>query len=344
MNKSFTFIAIGLVVLCGCESKQSRMQQLLLKGNIASKDRNWQQALRYYEQATQMNDCFADAWNNAGTVYFEQKRYEQALASYDKALTCDPHFLNALINRANTTYQLKEYYRSIDDLQKVIVARPDTAIAYFALGLSYTRLRDFAKALQVFSKAKQIAGNDAKMKQELLVNHAIVYYYLHHYDSAQTELQQAARLNDREPNIYNTLSLIEVELKHYTEALNLVNEAIRLDPHQSYYVNNRGYIYLLQNELSKAEVDIDESISKDPDNAWAYRNKGIYYLMKEDYPSAERLLKQALKMDSFVDKIHFYMGMAYLKNGKKELACQSFAKSKQAEDLLLTPDLLRNCK
>ncbi|MBS1557250.1 MAG: tetratricopeptide repeat protein [Bacteroidetes bacterium] len=341
-NRLLLFLIFSFV-LWGCESRKSRMQQLLLKGNIASQKQDWQQALNYYEEATKLNDCFADALNNMGTVYFQQKKFEQALPYYDKALTCNPHFLHALINRANTAYELKEYYRSIEDIQKVIAVKPDTAIAYFTLGLNYTRLRNFSNALRAFHQARIAAGNDKKMKQELLVNHAIVYYYLHFYDSAKEELQKAARLNDREPNIYNTLSLIEVELHHYPEALNLINEAIRLDPRQSYYVNNRGYIYLLLNELTKAETDINESISRDPGNAWAYRNKGIFYLMKGEYAPAERLLQQALSMDSFVDKIYFYLGMVYQKNGKNEFACESFLKSKTAGDLV-SPALLKNCK
>jgi cytochrome c-type biogenesis protein CcmH/NrfG len=66
--------------------------------------------------------------------------------------------------------------------------------------------------------------------------------------------------------------------------------------------------------------------------------------MKGDYPSAERLLKQALEMDSFIDKIHFYLGMAYLKNGKKADACASFSKSEKQDDKMMTTDLIKQCK
>jgi tetratricopeptide (TPR) repeat protein len=96
--------------------------------------------------------------------------------------------------------------------------------------------------------------------------------------------------------------------------------------------------------MEKAEADINESISSDPYNAWAYRNKGVFYLMKGDYPSAERLLKQSIDMDNFVDKIYFYLGMAYLKNGKTALACTSFKKSEEFGDKMMTTDLVKACK
>jgi hypothetical protein len=49
-------------------------------------------------------------------------------------------------------------------------------------------------------------------------------------------------------------------------------------------------------------------------------------------------------MDPFVDKIYFYLGQAYLKNGKKELACESFKKSNDRGDKMVTSELLKSCK
>jgi tetratricopeptide (TPR) repeat protein len=176
------------------------------------------------------------------------------------------------------------------------------------------------------------------------VNHAIVHYYRKDFDLAKLELAKLAEVKKDEPNIYNTLSLIETEKGNYQEALKMVNKAIELDPKQSYFLNNRGFVYLSLKEMEKAEADINESISSDPYNAWAYRNKGVFYLMKGDYPSAERLLKQSIDMDNFVDKIYFYLGMAYLKNGKTALACTSFKKSEEFGDKMMTTDLVKACK
>ncbi len=343
--KNISHLVIFLLLFSSCDSKESRIQQFLLKGNIASKERNWEKANYYYGEAIRLEPCYADAWNNLGTVYFLQKNYEKAMESYEKAISCKPLFINALLNRANTSYELKGYYRAISDLEKVMMLKPDTSVTYFTLGLTYSKMREFNKSLAAFEKASQfVSATDKKQKMELEVNHAIVQYYLKNFETAKIELQQAAKMNDTEPSIYNTLALIETELGHYKEALNFVNEAIRLDHNQSYYINNRGYIYLLQNDLIRAEADINEGISKDPDNAWAYRNKGIYYLKLNDFISAERLLKQSLDMDPFVDKIYYYLGISYLKNGKRDMACNSFHKSIERNDKMVTPDLLRQCK
>src|ERR1041385_3228060 len=140
-------LVLFLITLCACEGKEARIQKFLLKGNLASKERNWQQASYYYGEAIRLEPCYADAWNNLGTVFFQQQRYDKAMENYDKALSCNPKFINALLNRANTSYELKEYFRTISDLEKVMDLKPDTAVTYFTLGLTYTKMREFNKAI-----------------------------------------------------------------------------------------------------------------------------------------------------------------------------------------------------
>src|SRR5882762_8666091 len=120
------------VFITGCfESKEVRLQKFLLKGNLAVKEQNLDQAAYYFKEALHLDPCFADAANNLGTLYFKQKHWEQALDQYEKAIQCKPGFLNAYFNRANTFYELKTYYGALGDLNRVIQEKPDTAIAYF---------------------------------------------------------------------------------------------------------------------------------------------------------------------------------------------------------------------
>ncbi len=144
--RPFLFILLG-VCLLACDTKETRLQQFLLKGNIAARDRNYDQASYYYGEAIRLEPCYADAWNNLGTVYFEQRRFDLALENYTKAIECKPTFVNALINRANAAYETKAYFQSLDDLTKVIAVKPDTALAHFTKGLVYTKMREFDKAL-----------------------------------------------------------------------------------------------------------------------------------------------------------------------------------------------------
>ena len=164
-------IVILSIILFSCsDSKNTRLQQFLLKGNVATRERSFDQAAYYYGEAIRLEPCFAEAWNNLGTTYFEQQRFDVAMEKYNKAIACKPDFINALFNRANTAYELKEYYKALEDLQKVTLAKPDTSLAYFTQGLVYTKLREFNKALNAFERAMQLEPANV----DYLVNHAIV--------------------------------------------------------------------------------------------------------------------------------------------------------------------------
>lgn len=50
-----------------------------------------------------------------------------------------------------------------------------------------------------------------------------------------------------------------------------------------------------------------------------------------------------LDTDPFVDKIYFYLGLAYLNNGNTGLACVSFKKSEALGDRMVTDEQIRLC-
>ena len=112
-----------------------------------------------------------------------------------------------------------------------------------------------------------------------------------------------------------------------------VEQALKLKPKDPFYLNNRGYVYLLLNDMRRALEDINLSISLDPSNAWAYRNKGIYYLMNNNVDDAVRLLTQAEQMEPFVEKINYYLGLAYQQKGELKKASEYFDKSSALNEL-----------
>lgn len=330
-----------LVGTLSCTSRETKMQQLLLKGNLALDAGNSEQAAYYYREATELEGCFPDAWNNLGTLEFRAGNFDRASRHYDQALSCKPDFLPAIFNRANARLELKEYFAALADVDAVAKQKPDTNWIEFTRGLIFTRMRKFNEAKLAFNLALAKSSTPAC---DLLVNRATVFYYQKQYDSALLDLASAEQINPGEANIYNTRALIYLDGGELDRALAECNRALDRSPGHPYYLNNRGFIFLQKNELGKAEADINESISRDPYNGWAYRNKGIFYLIREDYGAAVRLLTQAEEMDPFIDRVHFYLGQAYFKVNEREKACAQFALSEEAGDRMVTAEELRKCR
>jgi tetratricopeptide (TPR) repeat protein len=337
---NITSIVIA-IALTSCDSKETRLQNFLLKGNASRTEGDASKALYYYMEALKIDPCYVDALNNAGTIHHENRAYAEAIKEYSKAIECKPQFMEARFNRANSYYMSGEAYSALADIEFIIKAKPDTAAVYFVKGLVQMKQRDFPSSLDAFQKALDLRFPN---EVECRVNLATVKIFLGKYDEAKAELLQCEKLNDKEPIIFNNLALIAIENKDYDEAFRQVTKALSINPDDPYFINNRGFIYIQQDKLDEAAADIDRSITIDPYNAWAYRNKGILSIARKDYTSAERLLKKAVEIDKNVEDTQYYLGVVYSNTARKNEACAAFKLSNEAGDELVSTEQLRGCK
>ncbi|HYC86695.1 MAG TPA: tetratricopeptide repeat protein [Chryseosolibacter sp.] len=306
----------GLFLGACSESKETRVQRFLAQGNDMAQRRNYEQAVEYYKNALKLDSCFADAWNNLGTVYFQQRDFVNAETHYTRAIRCKPGYDLAHVNRANLYFETDEMYRALKDLGTVKQQNPDTVVVYLLEGLIYTKLRDYEKAEKAFVNAISLDNKNAELK----INLGTVYYYQGKYDSAR-QLLNAVINETSEPNAYNTLALIETATGNYPAAMGWISKALAVRRNDAYYLNNRGYIYLMMNDYSKALSDINESILQDPYNGWAYRNKGIYYLKQSKAEDALKMFRQAVGLDPHIENIYYYLGEASWTMGMRVEAC-----------------------
>src|SRR5687768_4227109 len=247
MTRAVIVSLLFLTIACS-DSKETRLQRFLLQGNDQVIKGNDGQAIGYYRAALKLDSCFADAWNNLGTVFYRQENFDEALKSYDRAITCRPGYAEALMNRANTYYELKQFYSALQDLDKVSDKAPDTAELHFSRGLIYTQLRDYEKATDSFQRKMKKDPNNP----EVMVNRGTVYYYRQKFDSARSALNLAIKLDSTQANANNTAALLEVKQGNYSQGMANIDRALRLKPNDPYFLNNRGYIWLVQGEFQKA--------------------------------------------------------------------------------------------
>lgn len=329
------WIVVFCCLLVGCrESDETKKHRFLLKGNAALEDQHEEAAIRYFQEALQIDSCFADALNNLGTVYFRGKEYQKALEFYNQAVFCRPYFIQAVFNRANTLYELNQPAESLRDIERVFSVASDTLPAFFLKGLVLTKIKEYEQANEAFQEVlKKDSANS-----EVLVNLGTLNYYRKNYSAAVAYLKKALVVNPRESSAYNTWALIEVEKRNLDSAFQLNQRALAIDPGNAIYRNNRGYIYLEKGELTKALDDINFSIATDPYNGWAYRNKGIYFLKTGDAVSAIRMLTQALELEPGVNRGYTLLAEAYIQSGDLLKGCETYRKAMQKDEIFAMPD------
>ncbi len=326
-----SILLLLLFCLACADSRETRVQRFLLKGNDMVKKQNYTEAKRYFMEAIRLDSCFSDGWNNLGTVHFRELHFQEALEAYDRAIECNPSFNILYLNRANTLYELNRYNDVLLDVRRYESAEGDSVVTLFLKGLAHTGLRNFDSAKYFFRNALEMDSRN----DEILINLANVFYYDHEVDSARAILAEAEEISPGNPNVLNTLALLEAEEGNIAKAMDLIDRAIRKDESNAYFLNNRGYFYLLLGELAAGLADINRSIVKDPKNPWAYRNKGLYYLKVGDFDSALRLLSRAEEIDANIDQLSRYLAEAWLGQGNKSRACEYFVEAERRGEITL---------
>lgn len=306
-----------LIVYCtSCSDREVTRQQLLLKGNQALEIRNYEQAIRYFEEADKLDSCFADARNNLGTVYFRTGQWEKAINWYDLAITCDPR-TEFLINRANAHLENKAYFLALEDASRVLKNHPDTIPALALQALAYSRMSRYSDAISLYDKILQLDPN----QPDWWVNRGTLEYYAADFAKASADVNQALRQKPDHHEALNAKAMILAETGKPDSAFIWIERAIALSGSHPHFLNNRGFIRLLLGQDAQAESDINDGLTADPDNAWAYRNRGILYFRRGDFRDSERLFRQSLSMDSAVEHAAAYLGLSLLRQGRKSDAC-----------------------
>ena len=85
MAKAYVWILIMVIILisgCGKARLDQKKKHFLHKGNLVFNEKLYQEAIRYYSEAIELDSSFAQAYNNLGIVYFKTGKYDQAIKAY----------------------------------------------------------------------------------------------------------------------------------------------------------------------------------------------------------------------------------------------------------------------
>ena len=131
-------------------------QDLEQRGDELRTDKNFLDALDFYQAALKIDSNDASLYNKAGICQLMMQRYKDARKSFERAIKADRGYADAYNNLAVIHYQVKNYGKAIKLYEKAIALRDDAASYYSNLGAAYFGEKQFAKAGESYSKALSI--------------------------------------------------------------------------------------------------------------------------------------------------------------------------------------------
>jgi tetratricopeptide (TPR) repeat protein len=209
-------------------------EQWLEEGLAHHKAGRYEQSLRAYEQAIQLDQGYARAYRSKGDVLYDLKRYEEALPVYEQALRLDPNHARIHRNKGDILWHLKRSNEALVAYDEAIRLEPGVAQSYNDKGNVFFSLKRYEEALAAFDLATRLDPNSA-------------YAY---------------------NNKGNALS----RLTRFVEAIGAYEDAIRIDVQYAIPYNNKGRALYHLGRYYEALAAFEQALRLDPDFAGAYNN------------------------------------------------------------------------
>lgn len=98
--------------------------------------------------------------NNRGAAFYFLKQYDRAIRDYDEALRLHPQYAYAYNNRGLAYRDLTQYHRAVQDYSEAIKLNPGFVDAYGNRGWAYEVLRQKRLALNDYLAALRLRPGD----------------------------------------------------------------------------------------------------------------------------------------------------------------------------------------
>jgi protein O-mannosyl-transferase len=262
-------------------------------GYMYNERKNYNEAYKYYNKATELANNWAWAWCNKGNVLKNLGKYDDALKCYDKAIELKQDFHETFYNKGLMLSNMGKHEEAIKCFDKVLGIKPDFANVWFSKGLLLNNLQKPEVAIKFFDKALGIKPDYF----EAWIMKSGALYMLGKYEEA---LKCSDKALEIKPDYYEAWvgkgSLLYM-LGKYEEALKCSDKALEIKPdyYEAWY--NKGNAYYAFKKYGEAIKCFDKAIELKPDFFEAWYNKACSYSLIKNKKEMLLSLKKAIELN-----------------------------------------------
>lgn len=231
-------------------------------------------------------------------------RYEQAESIYTRTLKKNPRNLAARSGLAVAQAGLYKLGAAEKNARQVLERDPNNAYAYIALGMVHRN---------------RTASHD-------------MYYKLNRdslFRQSAAELEQAVRLDPKNPEAYNELGVTYRFQGRYDEARQMFEKALALDPNYAEALLNAGIASMAQGKVAEAKQNYRRAITLNSKNHMAHFRLAEALGQEGQYHEALESLNTALALDPGNASVMSKMAEMYDRQGNQAAAVANYRKAIQ---------------
>ena len=108
----------------------------------------YEEALKSYDKAIELNPDDALAWSNKGAALDNLGKHEEAIKSYDKAIKINPDNEIVWSNKGIALHKLGKYEEAVKPFDKALELEPDYVDAWYNKGCTLHKLGEYEEAIK----------------------------------------------------------------------------------------------------------------------------------------------------------------------------------------------------
>ena len=217
----------------------------------------------YLLETIERNKFFTDAHNNLGVIYLNRGDYDQALKYFKNAVDIDPGYKVGYMNQGVVYERKGQYHDAVEMYKAVLEKYPKYSLGLRNLGIGYRQLKEYDKALDAFEKAIKVDKKDFKAWSEK----AYIYLLKGEYNTAIKYYKDSLKLNNTYRYTLANLGYCYSQLGKYKQAIPYLENAHKYNNDYAWAAGYLGWIYRYKlNDMQNAKYWYGEALKRDPNN------------------------------------------------------------------------------
>lgn len=272
-----------LLVSCATNPEKAKLNYLQ-KGEAFMKQKQYASAAIEYRNALKVDPRYVEAYYELAQADLGSRDGTSAYKALGQAISLDPNRLDARLDRAELLFAGHYYDRAKQDVDYVLKQDPKNVKAYRILGSIFGAQKQYAQALQEFSKGAAVAPNDPQSYLDIALANVASYSSdpnVDHLAEAQQDIQKAIGLDPKLAVAYSDLAQVYTLEKKPELVQQTLQDGIKADPSDPAAINlylELAAEFQSQGKQSDAQSTLDSLSKQLPKSAQAAEGIGDFYV------------------------------------------------------------------
>ncbi len=324
-------VSLALILVVWSATAQESPEQTLKQAIDQHQSGDMEHAIQGYRKYLQIHPDAADVRSNLGAALASNGLYDEAILEYQAALKGGPRNPRVVrLNLALAYYKAGQISKAVTELAALHRAQPANQQVTLLLADCWLRQEEDAKVIELLTPVEKQNPNDLAIAYllgtALLRNkqtergQKVIDKILRSDDSAEARL------------LMGTTKLNALE---YNAAIADLQKAAELNPKLPDVYSYLGRAHMDSGDMAAARVDFEKELQQNPNDFESNLNLAVLLKLEQDYDGARKLLDRALRVRPGDLRVLYQVATVQLAAGNVEDARNTLEQVlKQAPDFV----------